>query len=86
MRMNFEKFVVVLVSMLLGLSISSAVSKEIKPYWDIQDSDLEMHLKSLVYMRDIIRIEESEKAKNRFNFLFLSIPDYIQDNVLNSKK
>lgn len=86
MHHYFKKISVFVVSILFCLSISSASAKEIKPYWDIQDPDLEMHLKSLVYMRDIIRIEEADNTEDRVNFIFLSSPDYIKEEVLNSKK
>ncbi len=60
-----------------------AQAEEIKPFWKIEDADLETHVRSLVYLRDLITLEGKSDTTGKVNFVFLSGSDYIQNGKLN---
>ncbi len=71
------------IGLLANMHISFAQPEEIKPYLNIEDADLEVHVSSLVYLRDLITLEGDADTSGKVNFAFLSGNDYIIDGKLN---
>lgn len=83
LRHTFRMLAKVTISFVFFVLGSTANADEIKPYWDIQDLDLEMHIKSLVYLRDVITLNETASNDDKPNYIFLSGDKYIHGNALN---